>query len=248
MYFRDDVQARIRTQEPEGSELSQDRDDRLDALAVELADMELAAQEPIQFVMRVVRMVQQYRNMYGEWLLEDASRVDQNRSIREFALEKTVELRADRFEEEYELKVHAYALGQLAEVALSKTREYVKNLWNGSASASPESHDHVFRSPESHQTQSRVETPGGETQASNGMAEVLSTMATTMAAVTERLADMHKEKADSKDAAEAREGEKMMSITGMKIQKEQPTIDDKDPDLDRYIMEINDAITTYEFG
>ena len=113
------------------TEYTEEQDERLERLAVQLSSIEGADSKGVEFAIQMEQLIPDYRAAYGEWIAGD---VDGRRgtSLRIYAMERLGELEGDAFEEEYELKRDVYALGRLAGRNPTQSRALSKSLWQSS--------------------------------------------------------------------------------------------------------------------
>ena len=86
-----------------------EEEDRHVRLAAKLAGLDEADEFSVEFMIRCDQVVGQYKELYEAWVDVDSSRALLPKS--EFYRQRLYQVDPDRFANEYELKMHVYALG-----------------------------------------------------------------------------------------------------------------------------------------
>jgi len=112
------------------TEVSAEEADRLQRLAQRLGELETTTEE-VAFALRVEQEIPNYKDLYGQWVAADYKNRE-SVTLKSFAMERLCEMDVNKFEFEYDLKVHVYALGRLAERTPQQSRTLSKSLWQSS--------------------------------------------------------------------------------------------------------------------
>ena len=121
--------------------------ERVDRLRELVATVDDADEERIEFLCSVEYLIPKYVELYGQWVAEDPT-VRGSVLIVQWAMDKLLEMDAERFVSQYELKRHVYALGKKSANSSCKI-SHVKWLTskNGSPTLEEETQQRKSNSP-----------------------------------------------------------------------------------------------------
>ena len=255
------------------TEFTDEQDERMERLALQLGEMEGSNEPGVEFVLRVEQLVCDYKAMYGQWLVADTERLNLRPSIKLFACERLAEIKADTFEHEDDFKQHVYALGKLGGRSVAQSRVFSKRVWESSIQYSPvpgRERKGVDGSGEATPFRGRptlvppsgwssVATPASPQPArrewaSPTSAELVNVMETVTDGFTQSLQKITDKFAEqTANSSNPHNGDSPKkdtyhSIASLDFKVPTPTIRDDDADLDRYDADFENCMACYSFG
>ena len=249
--LRQDAADVLEEYEVSHSELSDEFQERMVRLGDGLKGLSSATSEHVYFAVRVQQLTRDYRQGYLD-ALNGGQMFGQDEA--EYARAVLDVMDGEAFQEEDELKQHVHALGKLAKMSAIECREYAKALWNRSPQTTPPKEADAPRvsaatekTPES-VIESRQRSPGNSqtsVDVVNVMGRVAEGFEKTMAATLEKVSEIAA-KNSSADDDQAQDRINAVSMT--QFRPAQPTIEDTDPDMDRYDREFGIMVACYGMG
>ena len=249
--LRQDIAEVLDEYETSHSELSEEFQERMVRLGDGLRDLPNATTEHIYFAVRVQGLMRDYRQGYQN-ALNSGQLVGQDEA--DYARAVLDVMDGETFQEEDDLKQHIHALGKLSGMSAIECREYGKTLWNRSPQATPPKVAEAPRvsaatdkSPES-VYESRQRSPGDSHMSLdvvNVMGKVAEGFERTMAATLEKVSEIAVKNSGGDDNY-AQDRINAVSMTEFRPVK--PTIEDTDPDMDKYDREFWIMVACYGMG